>query len=181
MSSDRPTTPSLEEFFAGVDDARAHLERHSHAARPLWERLRRLAGELLKPRASDELIVWLCEQLHRALGARGLAIWVFRDGWLLGHQAGKIEGTPVPPVTRDLVSSAKLEPTGSEGTLWIGLRGMGPPVAAVWIWGAPPLEGQTPELLLAVCDTAGLLLEQALAARDLGGGAEPGQNEPIEK
>jgi hypothetical protein len=137
-------TPS--EFFEGVAEMRAHLDRNSSP--PTRELLTRMAFDLTKPRSFDALCQWFCTTMARALAARGAALLL------------EVEAAYVMHVTCGVVRAAPCAPgaTTVGGTL-MPLLGTSAAFGALWVEHEEPLDSSLAALLTAVIDAVAMSLE----------------------
>ena len=70
----------IEDFFRGVDELRAHLDRHLQDPTRRRSRLGAVALELLKPRDARELCRWLVSEVADAIGASAAVVFVREGG-----------------------------------------------------------------------------------------------------
>jgi len=160
-TADISTEDPLSTFFAGVEELRRYVDRNLQDPRRRRSRLAQIAQDLVKNRRVRTLAAYLAEQLRFALGARASAMWVNDGVWACWYRAGA--GTNLAPAN-DMTTAVPLfwmdDPTGA----WLPLAGTTHVVAALWLEDLQRPDGSTTELLAALASTAGMLIEQGLAA-----------------
>ncbi|MBI3180486.1 MAG: hypothetical protein HYZ27_12545, partial [Deltaproteobacteria bacterium] len=71
---------STGDFFAGVDEMRAHVDRHSRDPERRRARLARIAEEMPRHR-QQPLSAWLVAELRQAMAARACTLLRRDGGW----------------------------------------------------------------------------------------------------
>ena len=152
-------------FFDGVDEARRYVDRHLQDSERRCERLARMVQELVRPRSASDLAYWLSRQLCEAVGARGCTLLLRDPFWRAWRAGGQVGSLPKPEVL-DAVLGDPLTSAGElhaiDGGLMLGLKGIDAHLGALWLEGVVELDARSVMLLLALCDTAGVLLDQGL-------------------
>jgi GAF domain-containing protein len=158
-----PVARELADFFEGVAEMRAHLDRRLQDPERRRRRLAAIARELLRPREGRELCRWLVTELAAAVGASSAAVWVREhgDALTLWHALG---APPPDPTSHPGESTAPTAPDG----LMLPLAGADGPVGALWLQARTPLDPDTAALVAALAETAGVALEQALLLAAMG-------------
>ena len=167
------STPAVDDFFAGVDEMRALLDRELQDPERRRGRLAAIAGELLKPRAKGELCRWLVSELAVAIGANVASILVREHGafpLVSGHTVGvPPEGSVIPTLDEVVrLAANEAELFASSGAVVVPLKGIDGIVGALWLVIRTPLDAGSAELLRAIADTAGVALEQAILLHAMG-------------
>lgn len=158
----RARQSEVEAFFAGVDEARALLDRLGHAPERRRERLAGLAKELLRPRPAAELAAWFVEALAELLAARGVELIAAGAELATWAVHGSVVARPKPAQLAALLPrSGPLpeQPVELPGGVFVAVIGQVGPVAGLWIEGAPELEPATRAVLQALADAAAVALE----------------------
>ena len=168
---------SAADFFAGVDEARAHLSRSGSQADETLQRLQVIAANLLKRRQPDDQRRWLEEEIQAALGATRCEIFLTGRGeqtTLTATILSQLQKTPpsLYDTTSQLLSASGPSGRVSVGDLTIfsvmGASGVNGVVAlkvpsVTWSWDG------ILELFGAILSTAGLWFEK----NDVGGAIVP--------
>jgi hypothetical protein len=141
---------SLEEFFEGVAEMRAHLDR-TGASRARGE-LTRMAMELVRPRASFE--AWLCDGLRSALEARGVAL--VRLSAEIDTCAGEVKR--LPKRARLTTMLGQTEPISTDDGTLITMHGVDGPVGALWLERHAAIDAQAMAILQALLGAAAVML-----------------------
>lgn len=144
----RPLTP--EEFFDGVAEMRAHLDR-TGVSRARGE-LTRMAIDLVRPRRNFR--TWLCDGLRSALEARGVAL--VRMSAEMDGFSGDVKRLPKPSRFASMVGQENPVST-DDGTL-ITLFGINGPVGALWLERHAAMDARTAAILQALLGAAAVLL-----------------------
>lgn len=141
---DPEITPA--EFFDGVAEMRAHLDRDSKQSGR--EQLTRMALDLTRPRSFDALCQWLCETIFKALAARGAAL-LLRTGarYAVHVTTGVLRCVPT--------NIADDTPGGS----LLPLVGRGDAFGALWIEHDDAMDRSLQELMHAIVDAVAMSLE----------------------
>lgn len=147
----------LAEFFDGVAEMRAHLDRRLQDPERRRRRLAAIARELLRPREGRELCRWLVTELAGAVGASSAAVWVREQGGALTllHAIGAPPPEPAPR------AGESATPTRVDG-LMLPLAGTDGPVGMLYLHARTPLDADTASLVAALAETAGVALEQTM-------------------
>ena len=157
--------PDVDSFFAGVDEVRTYLDRQRQDPRQRRARLSRIAAELLKPRSARALSEWLVNELSAALGASAAALLTPgpEHGWQTRCALGE------PPLDAWLARATALagEPILPAGELWIKLEGVDG-LVGILAFTVQELDDSAMTLVLAIADTASVVLERAFLGEATG-------------
>ena len=137
-------TPS--EFFDGVVEVRAYLDRNSSQSGR--EAFTRMAFELMRPRSFDGLCQWFCTAMMRALAARGVALLLESETAYVMHVAcGVVQNAPGAPGA-EVVGGTLMPLVGARVTL-----------GALWVEHEQPIDASLADLLTALIDAVAMTLE----------------------
>lgn len=161
-----PPPSSPEDFFAGVDEMRAYLDRHQQDPAHRHVRLAGVARDLLRPHRSTRLWPWLLQELGDALGASSGAVLTPGDaGWHSVHVIGGPTPLPSSRVFSTLLrdgapdaSAAIVQVVAGEGAV-LPARGSDGVLAVIWLAGIVAIDAETCALLQAILDTAATVSE----------------------
>jgi hypothetical protein len=174
--------PEIAGFFGGVDQVRRYLDRHLQDPERRCERLGRMAMDLVRPRSASELAYWLSRQLCEAVGARGAALLLMEPAWRPWRAGGQVQRLPGAEA---LATLARAPGKGLEsirvtdGGLLLPVGGSDGLLGAVWLEGMSALDPRSATLLLALIDTAGVLLEHGMKVEALS--RDPRTGLPLER
>ena len=151
----------ISDFFAGVVHLRAHLDGRASPGDDPAGGLSTMVQALMRPRTVEELCHWLGEQLTRVFRAQGAAVMVR----ISGRWGTRFASETIPePVLRRCVGVLSDDVAGKPFAAvhgWMipvaGLEGV---IGAVYLHEADISPEAAGELLQAIVDTTGVLLEQ---------------------
>lgn len=152
----------MEVFFEGVREMRAYLDRDIQDPERRRARLSKVAQELLKPRATRELVRWLAQQITSAVGATAVSVLVrnTRGVW------SSLEGVHVPPESA-LAQVSSADPHRLDDGVLVPLLGVEGVVGALWVEATYELDASSLSLLQAIAGAAGVAIEQGMFVDDL--------------
>ncbi len=163
---------AVDEFFDGVNEARAYLERHQQGSEQRISRLSHLTRVLMRTRGARGLAQWLTTRIAVALGAESIRLWVNDERWRVWWRIGERRGEALesggqfnghPDRHPELLASTTIK----DGEYYMPLQGSGGCIALVVISDCEEIDDESMSLLEALLATAAVMLEQALSIEKL--------------